>query len=301
MPQSPATELLSAETLLKIDSYSLLARVVVEGFLSGLHRSLYQGFGSEFFQYRNYVPGDDFKYVDWKVYSRQDRFYTKVFQEETNLNCTILLDASRSMAYEGRRSACGKLRYASMVAACLAYLAQRQGDSVGFYAYGDALRVGLPPGRRIDGVQRVFTELHRLSASGTADHASALHFAAENMRRRGIVVLISDLHGAEDELESLIRRFRFAHHDCIVFQILDRDELDLPFGHTVRFVDSETEAELTTAPDLIRDSYIGAMDRFLEAVRNACLAQQADYLLVPTTEDLGNLLAAYLHRREAMS
>ena len=299
MPQSPAKDWLTPDMLLSIDNYSLLARVVVEGFLSGLHRSLYQGFGSEFFQYRNYVPGDDFKYVDWKVYSRQNRFYTKVFQQETNLNCILILDASASMGYQGTRSACTKLRYASMLAACLAYLAQRQGDSVGLYAYGENLRVAVEPGRRVDGVQRIFTELQRLSPAGIADHAAACHFAAENMRRRGIVILISDFHEVETDLEALIRRFRFAHHDCLVFHVLDRDELDLPFGQTVRFIDSETEAEMVTAPDLIRDGYREAVESFLARVRGACLAQQADHLLVPTTEDLGHMLAAFLHRREA--
>lgn len=301
MPDPHVAELLSPETLVRIDNYSLLARVVVEGFLSGLHRSLYQGFGSEFFQYRNYVPGDDLKYVDWKVYSRQDRFYTKVFQEETNLNCTLVLDASASMDYGGERSVCNKLRYAAMLTASLAYLAQRQGDSVGLYTYAEDLKAVLPPGRRVDGIRRVFTELQRLTSGGVADHGKALNIVAENMRRRGIVVLISDFHRAEDDLVKLIRRFRFAHHDCIVFQVLDRDELDLPFARTVCFVDSEHDDEITTAPELIRGGYESAMADFLERVKRACLSQQADYLLVPTSENLGNLLAAYLHRREALS
>lgn len=300
MPSVTAAELLSPETLVRIDNYALLARVVVEGFLSGLHRSLYQGFGSEFFQYRNYVPGDDPKYVDWKVYGRLDRFYTKVFREETNLDCTILLDASASMGYQGGRSLCSKLRYGAMLAAALAYLARRQGDSVGFCAYAETIRAWVPPARQRDGAQRVFTELQRLSAQGVADHGTVLHHVAENLRRRGLVVLISDFHGLEEELGSIVRRLRFAHHDCIALQILDRDELDLPFGRTVRFVDSEDGPELTTAPDLVREGYERAVQGFVNRVRETCLAHQVDYLMVPTSEHVGNLLAAYLHRREAL-
>jgi uncharacterized protein (DUF58 family) len=301
MPVTTVAELLSPETLVRIDSYALLARVVVEGFLAGMHRSLYQGFGSEFFQYRTYVPGDDPKYVDWKVFGRLNRFYTKVFQEETNLNCTIVLDASASMGYQGQRSVCGKLRYASMLAACLAYLARRQGDSVGLCAYAEALSTWVPPALRHDGAQRVFTALQALQAGGVANHRTALNYVAENLRRRGLVVLIGDFHGLEDELEALLHRLRFAHHDCIVFQVLDRDELDLPFQRTVRFVDSEDGSELTTAPDLIRAGYEQTMTRFLERIRSICLSQQVDYLQVQTSENLGNLLAAYLHRREALS
>ncbi len=300
MPSPTAAELLSPETLVRIDNYALLARVVVEGFLSGLHRSLYQGFGSEFFQYRNYVPGDDPKYVDWKVYGRLDRFYTKVFREETNLDCTIVLDASASMGYQGGRSLCSKLRYGAMLAAALAYLARRQGDSIGFCAYAENLTAWIPPARHRDGAQRVFTELQKLRAQGVADHRTVLHHVVETLRRRALVVLISDFHGLEEELGSVLRRVRFAHHDCIAFQILDRDEIDLPFNRTVRFVDSESGPELTTAPDLVRDGYQRLMKGFTDRVRETCLGQQVDYLMVPTSEDVGNLLAAYLHRREAL-
>jgi uncharacterized protein (DUF58 family) len=300
MPETNLAELLSPATLARIDNYALLARLAVEGFISGLHRSLYHGFGSEFFQYRSYVPGDDLKYVDWKVYGRQDKFYTKVFQEETNMNCCVLLDASASMAYQGRRAACSKLQYGCMIGASLAYLASRQGDNVGLYAYSDELLASVPPGRRTGGLQRLMTELQRLQPSGVADHESALNLVGEKFRRRGLVIYISDMHGLEDSLARHIKRFRFAHHDCIVFQVLDDDELDLPFHRTTRFVDSENAAQTATAPDIIRDGYQRDMEAFTDAIRNACLSERADYLLARTSDNLGNLLAAYLHRREAL-
>ena len=301
MPDPTLAELLSPATLARIDNYSFIARTAVEGFISGMHRSLYHGFGSEFFQYRSYVPGDDLKYVDWKVLARSDRFYSKVFQEETNMNCCLILDASASMGYQGRRAACTKLRYAAMAAACLAYLAARQGDNVGFYAYNRELVSHVPPGRRTGGLPRILTELQRLQPQGTAAHEPVMSHLAENFRRRGVVVLLSDLHEAENALPALLRRFRFAHHECVVFQILDPDEIDLAFGRTTRFVDSETDAEITTYPPLAKQHYLTAMSAFLDKVRLGCLELEADYLLTSTADNLGNMLAAYLHRRKGLA
>lgn len=299
MADSKLTELLSPGVLARIDDYSLLARLVVEGFISGLHRSLYQGFGSEFFQYRPYVPGDDLKYVDWKVYSRRDRLQTKVYQEETNMNCCLVLDASASMDYRGDRTACSKLRYASMAAACLAYLASRQGDRVGLYAYAEGLRAVVQPGRG-GGLRGVLAALGGLEAGGTADHRRALDFVSDQVRRRGTVVWLSDFHGVETEAATLLKRFRFAHHEGIAFQILDPDELDLPFGGTMRFVDSEAAGEIVTAPDEVREEYCRRVGEFTETIRRSCLREQVDYQFLRSDENLGNLLAAYLHRRESL-
>lgn len=299
MADPKLTELLSPSVLARIDDYSLLARVVVEGFISGLHRSLYQGFGSEFFQYRPYVAGDDLKYVDWKVYSRRDRLQTKVFQEETNMNCCLVLDASASMDYRGERAECSKLRYASMAAACLAYLASRQGDRVGLYAYAGDMQAVVHPGRG-GGLRGVLTALGGLRAGGAADHRRALDFVSESVKRRGTVVWLSDFHGVEGEAASLLKRFRFAHHEGIAFQILDPDEVDLPFGGTMRFVDSEQAGEIVTAPDEVRDEYRRRVAEFTEAIRLSCLREQVDYQFLRSDENLGNLLAAYLHRRESL-
>ena len=299
MPEPTIAELRSPATLARIDNYAFLARLAVEGFIAGLHRSLYHGFGSEFFQYRSYVPGDDPKYIDWKVYGRRDKFFTKVFQEETNMNCCIVLDASASMGYKGTRAPCTKLRYACMVAACLAYLTARQGDNIGFYAYNEELVSGVAPGHRTGGLQRVLTELYRVKPAGVARHGPLLSYLAENFRRRGVVVLLSDLLGATDGLQQVLKRFRFSHHECVVLQILDRDEIDFPFTRTTRFVDSETGAEITTAPQLVQQSFTRSMRDFTAQMRLVCLEQQVDYLEVCSSDNLGNILAAYLHRRES--
>lgn len=301
MPETSAiAELLAPETLARIDNYAFLARTAVDGFISGLHRSLYHGFGSEFFQYRSYAHGDDFKYMDWKVFARRDKFVTKVFQEETNMACCVLLDASASMGYRGRRAACDKLHYAAMAGACLVYLAGRQGDNIGFYAYRDTPVTGIAPGHRSGQLQRILAEMTRLKAEGVADHTRAANCLGEALRRRGVVVWISDFLEADDQLQGLLKRFRFAHQECLVIQVLDPDELDLPFDGSVRFEDCETDKTLITAPDHIRESYSTQMQAYIKTVREACLAEHVDYLLATTRDNLGGVLAAYLHRREAM-
>lgn len=297
---SRLNDILSPAALADVDNYQLLAKVVVEGFMAGQHRSLYHGAGSEFVQYRDYSPGDDLKYVDWKVYGRRDRLHTKVFEEETNMDCTVVLDASASMAYAGERSVCTKLRYGAMVAACLAYLASRQGDNVGLYCYADELLNALPAARPASQLQRVFAALQALRGEGTAAHEKHLPFIAESLRRRGMLILISDFLEVERQVPELLKAFRFTGKETIVVQVLDPDELDLPFEQTIRFRDSETGEQVATSPSAIRKDYQAAMNACLEALRNACHDIQADYLQATTAESLGTVLSAYLHRRGAV-
>jgi len=217
------------------------------------------------------------------------------------MNCCIVLDASASMDYQGARAACTKFRYTCMMAACLAYLANRQGDNISLYIYGDDLKTAIHPGRRTGGLQRILNEIQKAVPEGVANHQKALNVVGDNFRRRGLVVWLSDFHGAENDLPALLRRFRFRHHETVVFQTLDNDELDLPFNRTTRFVDSETQDEIATAPEIIRTEYSRAMSAFVANVRETCLGHQCDYLLVRTADHLGNMLAAYLHRREALT
>jgi len=298
MPQSTSiTELLSPSALADVDNYQLSAKVVVEGFMSGQHRSLFHGSGSEFVQYRDYTPGDDLKYVDWKVFGKRDRLYSKVFEEETNMDCTIVLDASASMNYQGKRSSVTKLRYGSMIAACLAYLAAKQGDNLGFYGYAEELLTVLPAARPASRLKRIFTALQALPGETAADHQQHLTYIAKSLKRRGMLILISDFLEVEQEVPELLKSFQFNGKETIVIQILDPDELDLPFDHTLRFEDSETGVHITTSPEAIRQDYQTAMQNSLTCMRDACHSIQADYLQVATSHSLGSVLAAYLHRR----
>jgi len=289
---------LDPEVLSRVGNYSLLARKVVEGFLTGLHRSMYHGFGSEFVQYRNYSRGDDLKYVDWKVYARLDRIQTKVFEEETNTNCYIVLDCSASMGYQGERSPLSKLHYGKIMAACLAYLVQRQGDNVGLYAYADRLRTVIAPGHKAGQVHRLCVELAKLQAEGGCDHQRVLTYLGEHFNRRGLLIYISDFLDAGEDLFKALRRFRFQHHDCILFHLLDPDELDLHLEGTVRFVDSESGEEIVTAPAAVREQYQRAMQRFVDEIEGFATGSDLDYHRILTDQPLAGILAAYLHRRE---
>ena len=297
MPRSTLADILSPSTLARIDNYLLMARVVVEGFIAGMHRSVYHGFGSEFLQYRNYTPGDDLKYVDWKVFARSNRFYTKVFQEETNMNCTLVVDASASMGYRGEDAACSKFHYGAMIAASLAYLASCQGDSVGLHIYGDELATSILPRNRGGHLHRICTSLAAVKTGGAAAHERFLPYITETLQRRGLVVFISDFMDADETLPPLLKRVRCTGSDCIVFQVLDPDEKSLPFNGTIRFFDSESGETIVTAPENVRTVYQQDMAGFLGRVRRGCHGIQADYLLTDSGESLGHVLAAYLHRR----
>ncbi len=303
-PHFPVTRmrehLIDPAVLAKTDNYMLLARTVVDGFIAGLHKSLYHGFGSEFVHYRNYSPGEDTKYVDWKVYARLDKIQVKVFQEETNTNCYIVLDTSSSMDYASSAGGVTKLHYGKMLAACIAYLVNRQGDNVGFYAYDDKLRTAIKSGHRSGQVQQICTQLSALQAGGAGDHAAVLGRLAEMFRRRGIIVIISDFLDADATLQKAIRYFKVSHHDCILFHILDDGEVTFPFGDTVRFIDSESSNDITTAPELVRERYLRAFRAYLQAFEGFCFRDNIDYNRTTTTQSLANLLAAYLHRREML-
>jgi uncharacterized protein (DUF58 family) len=281
----------------RLDSYALLARRVVEGYMSGLHRSLQQGSGTEFVQYRNYAPGDDLKYLDWKVYGRTGKLCTKVFEEETDMSCRIVLDCSASMSYQGRKSAVPKMRYALALAASLAYLVNRQGDQVGFYAYNDRVRSLIGSGKGQSHLQTIFGEMNRLQAEGQAQQRRCLNKIAGTFKGRGLLVLISDVLDGEEDIMQFLRSARFSNNDCLLLQVLDEDELEFSFGGSTRFVDLESAEELITAAPAAAEKYRGEMQRHLEKIRAACLKNQVDYQLLSSAESLEASLALYLHKR----
>ncbi|NLZ64604.1 MAG: DUF58 domain-containing protein [Lentisphaerae bacterium] len=300
MPETPLSILLSPQTLTQISDYHLLAKTAVEGLLTGLHRSLCRGSGSEFMQYRAYTPGDDLKFLDWKLLARLGKPYSKVYHEETNLRCAIILDASASMAYQGKDAPCSKFRYAALLAACLAYLAYHQGDQVGLFAYGSEMQCLLPPGESSGGLARVLAALENCRPSGRAEHGAAWQQVNEMLPRRSMLVWLSDFHEFESQLGRTLQQFRFAGHDCLACQILDQDELTLPFQETLSFIDSESNQEITTTVHLVREKYRQRMQDFLDSTRRQCLDTRTDYLLASTSDNLGYLLAAWLHKREAL-
>lgn len=298
--QHAAAKLLDPAYLSSISNYALMARVAVEGYLSGLHRSRLQGFGSEFLQYRAYTPGEDPRMIDWKAYARRNRLQTKIFQEETNMTCTIVLDCSASMEYRGSRAGCSKFDYARMVAAALAYLALRQGDQVGLTLYNSTIVNAIAPGQRANRLASIFHALSRARPAAHGDHERVIEYTGHHVRGRGLVVFISDMLDAEDSLPQLLARIRIRHFDTVALQVLDPDELDFPQDEAARFVDLESGQECVTSPRAVADTYNQSMREGQARLRRGFIDSRIDHTIFTTDSSLGRVLSAYLHRRSQL-
>ena len=241
------------QTLTRIQSLELIARTVVDGFISGLHRSPHLGFSVNFAEYRSYRPGDDIRKIDWKVYGRTDRFYVKEFEGETNTSIHLILDCSRSMTYGSRGIT--KLEYGQFLAASLGYFAFKQRDAVGFISYDDDVVDYVPARGSVGHLNTILHTIEKVRAGKKTDFVTPLIRAAERLRRRGIVVVISDLYDEPANVMDGLRHLAFRGNDVIVFQILDPAELDFDFPDAAQFVDMETGAEMHVIPDYIRQEY----------------------------------------------
>lgn len=292
---SEVPRFLDPNVLSRLSTMELRARVVVEGFIAGLHQSPYRGFSVEFAEYRQYTPGDDIRHIDWKAYARTDRYYVKEFEEETNLHCFILLDRSASMGY--RSSGVSKLEYGSYLAAALAYFIARQRDGVGLVTFDRQVVDFLPARSKTAHIHALLSTLEHLSPGEETDMGKPLHELAETIARRGMIILISDLIDEPEQTLDALRHFRFKGHDIIVFQIVDPDEVTFPFTDSTRFEDAETGERLAVVPSLIRDRYIEAFKAFLEQNRTGCAKLRVDYTLLNTVDPLDYALFAYLAKR----
>ncbi len=291
---------LSTEVLARISNLQLLAKAVVEGFILGLHRSPYHGSSVEFSEYRQYSAGEEIKHIDWKVYGKTDRYYVKRFEAETNLACHILLDASASMSYQSNEKGFSKLHYATSLAACLAYFMIGQRDSTGLTVFDSKTRVALPPKLGPTHLQRMLAELERIKPGGDTDLSGPLTGLADGLKRRGLVILISDLLSDVEALRSSLARFRFQGHDLIVFHIMDDAELTFPFDSMTQFTDLETRQAVIVSPQGMRATYMKALQKFLADAQKACADVKADYSLFNTSSPLELALSEYLHRRSRL-
>ena len=296
----PETSYLDFDVLSRIDNMQLLARVVVEGFLLGLHRSPYRGFYVEFAEYRQYSPGDEIKHIDWKVYGKTDRYYIKQFEEETNLTCYILLDASASMGYRSREGGLSKLQYGCYLTACLSYFMMRQRDAAGLTIFDDDIRTILPPRRRQTHMKHILAALEGCEPGGETNIAGPMHHLAEGLKRRGLIVLISDLMDDPDAVLGALQHFRFQGHDLLVFQILDDAELTFPFDTMTEFTDVETREKALVSPEGIRATYLRELRSFLSRYEKGCADVKADYKLFDTKRPLELALSEYLFRRSRL-
>jgi uncharacterized protein (DUF58 family) len=284
--------------LASLEDLELIARSVVEGFLHGLHQSPYVGFSVEFASHREYLPGDDLRHLNWKLYARNDKLYVKQFDAETNLDCHLVVDVSGSM--ETQNSRVSKRRYATMLAAALAHLALNQRDAVGITLFADRVLAHVKPRAKANQLDEILATMVQCPGRSAAASASVLHEVAELMPRRGLVVLVSDLFFETDDVFSGLDHFRFHGHDLVVFHVLDPVEHDLPLEGQVRFHDLETGEELTTQVEEIRADYRAAIADWLTELDTGCQGREIDRLTMTTDEPLERALHAYLTRRSQL-
>src|SRR5262245_29609529 len=293
--QTTGTRFLAPEILARISSLELIARSVVEGFIAGLHRSPYLGFSTDFAEHRPYMPGDDLRHLDWKLLARTDRLYIKKYQGDTNAQIHLLIDSSASMGYASGEVT--KLQYAQYLASSLAYLGVRQHDSVGMVAFNDEVIEHVPPGSRSGHLRTILGVVERLTPGRGTTIADLLHRTADLLTRRGIIVLVSDLYDEPQRIIDGLEHLRFRGNDVIVFQVMDRQELDFDFLEPVVLEDTETEEQLHAMPDVLRDEYLRAINNHVQAIRDGAARNRIDYEIHRTSDPLDAALFAYLARR----
>jgi uncharacterized protein (DUF58 family) len=292
--------LLDPAVLAKIQGLELRARKIVEGYVAGMHRSPYHGFSIEFAEHREYTPGDDLRYLDWKVFGKTDRYYLKQFEEETNLICYLLLDTSESMRYRGPDAAMSKLEYAQSLAASLAYLVLRQQDSVGLVTFDAQVRQLVRPSGNPTHLQQLLQVMEASVAEKKTNTGAIFHDLAERLRHRGVVVIFSDLLDDVGSMLAGLKHFRHRRHEVIVVHLLDRAELDLPFDRVTLFKGLEELPDVLTDPRALRKAYCKELDAYLRQVAGGCRAQHAYYHLVPTDQPFDGALRALLGRRAGL-
>lgn len=292
----PGANYVDPNILGRIGDLELVARWVVEGFISGLHRSPHLGFSTDFAEHRTYMPGDDIRHIDWRVVARTERYYLKTFEADTNTNFTVLLDVSASMGFKHDRLT--KLDYARILGACLTYFSHRQRDRVGLVTFDDDLRDIVPPSAKH--LSHVLHALDRARPLGKGSLAVPLAKIAEQQRRRGMFLLLSDLYEAPDNVVRSLGALRDAGHDVLVMHILDNAERTFPYQDATTFRDVETGHRLPVVPGKLRKEYLAAVEDHVGAMGKRLGEAQIDYALVDTSQPLDRLLFEYLVRRERM-
>lgn len=292
----PGQRFLDPRVLARIDNLELVARFVVEGFISGLHRSPHLGFSTDFAEHRQYMPGDDIRHMDWKLFARTDRFYLKEFEADTNANFIVILDVSRSMGYG--TAELSKLQYAKVLGACLAYFSHRQRDRVGFVSIDSDIVDFVPPSAKH--LNQVLHALDRAEPRGGGSLAMPLLKISESQRRRSIMLLLSDLYEPAERVRDALGPLRDAGHDLVVMQLLDPAELNFTFDAAGTFEDLETGEKLPIVPSRLRDPYTELVRDHVRNIERLLGEGKIDYLLVDTSTPVDELLFHYLVRRERL-
>ena len=288
-------KLLDSGVLNRLMHLVLMSRSPMEGTVSGLHKSPHRGSSVEFAEYRNYVPGDDIRRLDWRVFARTDRFFLKEYEAETNLRCYFVLDCSGSMKFGN------KFDYAKRLLATMAYITAHQGDAVGLICATGKSFLEIPPRRNPAHLKLIFDSLDRLEPRGETELAACLHDVAEKVRRRALVMVFSDCFCDLAPLVNAFQHLRFQKHDVAVFQLLDRAELDFRFDRPVRFVDLESSLSIVTETSSVRDEYLRQLGEFLDGLRGGCHEFGLDYRRVVTDQNYERVLADFLVERAQLA
>ncbi len=323
--QADYKKYLQPSVISRLANIELKAKFVVEGFIAGLHKSPYHGFSVEFAEHRQYMPGDDLKYLDWKVLGRTDRYYIKQFEEETNLKSYLIVDASRSMSFKSkdsgleprslfkkifnkkedakifRQSDISKLEYSTYLAASLAVLMNFQKDATGLVIYDEKIRSIVPPKATSQNLKLILSQLSNITSSGKTNTASSLNSAAERIKRRGLVIIFSDLFDDQQAVINALKHFRYKRNEVIVFQVLDPLEMSFAIDSPTMFKDMETSREMLSQPVSVMESYQDAVKEFILNYKTACLSNNIDYVQLSTETPFDTALLEYLNKRKRLN
>lgn len=301
MPPTTTTyKFLDPVALSRVKNLSLAARQVVEGYFAGLHKSPHKGFSIEFAEHREYTPGIDPRHIDWRVLGRRDKLYVKQYEEETSLRCYLLLDKSASMGYKSDSVPMTKLEYASYLSATLAYLLAMQHDSAGLVTFDTKVRDRIPPRQGPAHLRVVMEQLEKAQPGGETTLSDTFHHLAESLKRRALVVVLSDLFDDPAALLAALKHFRHKKHEVVVFQILDPAEVNFPFDDVTRIEDMENGREVTSDPRAFRRAYLEELTRFLETIRAGCRSAQIDHVIAQTDQRFDLFLGNFLARRQSL-
>ena len=292
---SDSLNFLDPNVLAGLDNLELRARVVVEGFLSGLHKSPNRGFSVEFNDYRHYQRGDDMRHVDWKLYARSDKLYIKQYEDETNVRCVILLDTSASMAYSS--GGISKLNYGITLASALAYFIMRQRDAVGLITFDEQIKEYIPAKCRQPHLMHILRALSQVESGQKTDVVKPLTDLASSLNKKSFVILISDMLDDEERIINTLQNLRGMGNDVITFQVMDDAELNFPFNEASEFIDMENNESYITSPAAIRKAYLENINDFLSYCRKQCQSSGVDYCLLNTAQSLDEALSSYMSKR----
>jgi uncharacterized protein (DUF58 family) len=285
------------QTLARLDGLELQARQIVEGYVAGLHKSPYHGFSIEFAEHREYVPGDDLRYVDWKVFGKTDRFYLKQYEEETNFSCYVLLDTSESMLYQSESAPCTKLQYAQYVAAALSYLVLKQQDAAGLATFDNGVRNFVKASSQPSHLKQLCHIMEQSPAAGESSMGPIFHDLAERIKKRGLILIISDFFDDVDALLLGLKHFRHRRHEVLLMQVIDPAEQDFPFRDPTLFKGLENWPQMMTDPKSLKAAYQREFESFLTQLRRGCRDLHMDHLLLRTSSPLDVALSTFLASR----